>query len=297
MTSPSGAASIFNAPRGRRHHQRRDRRCGADADDQLLGHHRDGNVWIRNPRRQEAASSPTSRGEPEGRIRRYSAALHDSGDERRRRDARRVPEQRGRNAIGARSDHAAVLDGSRRLFRPGPRHGLRHLVRDLRRRGHLGDRGRGSGHRHELARPRNRGLLAGRLARGRRRRVHRLQQRIGNNPKIFDSYPSDAAGDVPANGMLGPNAWTVAGNSNSAAGATTTAIALCTTDGTVSTEVETATNDDDHAQGSGAVAGGSSRCPRRRPARRARPFSAAAAMSPAARTATPAPAPESRACT
>ncbi len=77
-----------------------------------------------------------------------------------------------------------------------------------------------------------------------------------NNTKIFDSYPSDAAGDVPANGALNPNAWTVTGNSNSASGATTTAIALCTTDGTVSTEVETATNDDDNPFGSGDVIGG-----------------------------------------
>ncbi len=76
-----------------------------------------------------------------------------------------------------------------------------------------------------------------------------------NNTKIYDSYPSDSAGDVPTNGSH-PTSWTVQGNSNSVTGATTTAVALCATDVSVPTEVETASNNDDNANASNAVAGG-----------------------------------------
>jgi hypothetical protein len=61
----------------------------------------------------------------------------------------------------------------------------------------------------------------------------------GDNTKIYDSFPSDAAGDLPSNGSAGPTAWTVEGNSNTATGAVTTAVALCATDVSVSTEVAT----------------------------------------------------------
>lgn len=54
---------------------------------------------------------------------------------------------------------------------------------------------------------------------------------------IFDSYPSDPNGNVLA---ADPTSWTVQGNSSSASGATTIAIALCATGVTVPTEVETA---------------------------------------------------------
>lgn len=59
----------------------------------------------------------------------------------------------------------------------------------------------------------------------------------GDNSKLFNSYPSDAAGDQPANNSLDLTAWTVAGNSNSATGAITTAVALCATDSAVGTQV------------------------------------------------------------
>ncbi len=61
----------------------------------------------------------------------------------------------------------------------------------------------------------------------------------GNNTKLFDSFPSDSAGDFPANSSSDPTAWTVEGNSNIATGAPTTAVALCATDVTLATEVVT----------------------------------------------------------
>ena len=63
-----------------------------------------------------------------------------------------------------------------------------------------------------------------------------------NNTKLYDSFPSDAAGDVPANDSVNPTAWTFQGNSNSASGATSAAYAVCATDVPVTTEVATATN-------------------------------------------------------
>jgi uncharacterized repeat protein (TIGR01451 family) len=83
-----------------------------------------------------------------------------------------------------------------------------------------------------------------------------------NNTKILDSYPSDAAGDVPTNGSTNPTAWTLQGESNNGTAETTTAVALCATDVTVPTEVVTASNNDDFPEGSyntnppGGVAGG-----------------------------------------
>ena len=58
-----------------------------------------------------------------------------------------------------------------------------------------------------------------------------------NNTKVYDSFPSDAAGDVPSNGMTGPTAWTFQGNSNDATAETTTAVAFCATDAAVTTQV------------------------------------------------------------
>jgi hypothetical protein len=72
-----------------------------------------------------------------------------------------------------------------------------------------------------------------------------------NNTKVFDSFPSDAAGDVPSNGATGVNAWTFQGNSNNATAETTTAIAFCATDVSVSTQVAAA------AQTAAPVTGGS----------------------------------------
>ncbi len=72
-----------------------------------------------------------------------------------------------------------------------------------------------------------------------------------NNTKVFDSFPSDAAGDVPSDGATGPTAWTFQGNSNNATAETTTAIAFCATDAAVATQVAAS------SQTASAVAGGS----------------------------------------
>jgi uncharacterized repeat protein (TIGR01451 family) len=81
-----------------------------------------------------------------------------------------------------------------------------------------------------------------------------------NNTKLYDSFPSNAAGTVPTNGTTGLTAWTVQGNSNNATGATTTAIALCATDVTVPTVVETATNMVS-SPAAGAAAAATATCP------------------------------------
>lgn len=62
-----------------------------------------------------------------------------------------------------------------------------------------------------------------------------------NNTKLVDSYPSDNAGDVPADGLVNPTAWTAGSNSNNATGATTTANAVCATDVAVPTMVSAVT--------------------------------------------------------
>src|SRR5262245_5382451 len=80
----------------------------------------------------------------------------------------------------------------------------------------------------------------------------------GTNTKVRDSYPSDAAGDLPVNGATNPNAWTLRGNSNNANGGPTTAVALCATDTSVPTIVASAVTNNDHPVGSGGVPGGSS---------------------------------------
>jgi uncharacterized repeat protein (TIGR01451 family) len=79
----------------------------------------------------------------------------------------------------------------------------------------------------------------------------------GTNAKLSDSYPSDSNGTLPANGASGVNAWTVKGQSNTAAGEVTTAVALCATDVAVAATVASATVNNDHASGSGGVPGGS----------------------------------------
>ena len=75
---------------------------------------------------------------------------------------------------------------------------------------------------------------------------------FSNNTKLYDSFPSDAAGDLPAAGATNPTAWTVQGNSNSATGAMTAAVALCATDVAVPTVVATATTNP-----TGPIIGGS----------------------------------------
>jgi uncharacterized repeat protein (TIGR01451 family) len=77
----------------------------------------------------------------------------------------------------------------------------------------------------------------------------------GTNAKLYDSYPSDAAGDLPSNGDTNPTAWTVKNNSNSATNIVTTAVAVCATDVTVPTTIVAATTHDD--PGNGGVTGGS----------------------------------------
>ncbi|HEX4518353.1 MAG TPA: hypothetical protein VH063_02110 [Gaiellaceae bacterium] len=72
-----------------------------------------------------------------------------------------------------------------------------------------------------------------------------------NNTKVYDSFPSDAAGDIPSNNMAGPTAWTFQGNSNDATAETTTAVAFCATDSSVSTVVAAS------GQTATAVTGGS----------------------------------------
>jgi hypothetical protein len=62
-----------------------------------------------------------------------------------------------------------------------------------------------------------------------------------DNTKIFDSFPSDATGDVPTNGSLQPTAWTVQGT-GAGVDLPTTAMALCATDVAVTTEVATASS-------------------------------------------------------
>jgi uncharacterized repeat protein (TIGR01451 family) len=78
-----------------------------------------------------------------------------------------------------------------------------------------------------------------------------------NNTKLYDSYPSDAAGDPPTAGQTNPVAWTVSGQSNNATSQATTAVALCATGGGLSTTIDATTTNNDHTSGSGAVAGGS----------------------------------------
>ncbi|HEX3426555.1 MAG TPA: hypothetical protein VHT30_10525 [Acidimicrobiales bacterium] len=58
-----------------------------------------------------------------------------------------------------------------------------------------------------------------------------------NNTKIFDSYPSDTAGDLPTSGTTDPTSWTAIPNSNNPSGSTTTAFAICATDMPVATVV------------------------------------------------------------
>jgi hypothetical protein len=72
-----------------------------------------------------------------------------------------------------------------------------------------------------------------------------------NNTKIFDSFPSDAAGDVPADGATNPTAWTLQGNSNNGTAEPTTAVAVCATGVSQSTQVATA------SQSASPVSGGS----------------------------------------
>jgi hypothetical protein len=62
-----------------------------------------------------------------------------------------------------------------------------------------------------------------------------------NNTKIFDSFPSDAAGDVPTDGARNATAWTLQGNSNNGTAEPTTAIAICATNTSVGTQVATST--------------------------------------------------------
>jgi len=83
----------------------------------------------------------------------------------------------------------------------------------------------------------------------------------GNNTKLFDSFPSDATGDVPSNGSLDPNAWTVQGNSSNASnGLSTTAVALCATDVVLATEVATASTSTSGVAG-GADVTSTASCP------------------------------------
>ena len=78
-----------------------------------------------------------------------------------------------------------------------------------------------------------------------------------NNTKLFDSYPSNGTGAVVS---TNPNAWTVIGNSNNATATTTTAVALCATDGPVPTEVVTASNAVSNPAG-GAAISATATCP------------------------------------
>jgi hypothetical protein len=64
----------------------------------------------------------------------------------------------------------------------------------------------------------------------------------GTNAKIYDSYPSDSAGDLPTSGSSNPTSWTVQGNSNALTGPALKAIALCATDVAVATQVATASH-------------------------------------------------------
>jgi hypothetical protein len=80
----------------------------------------------------------------------------------------------------------------------------------------------------------------------------------GTNTKMLDSYPSDAGGELPADGTENPNAWTLKGNGNSATGGPTTAVALCSTGASVPTVVASAVTSNDHPVGSGGIPGGSS---------------------------------------
>ncbi len=72
-----------------------------------------------------------------------------------------------------------------------------------------------------------------------------------NNTKVYDNYPSDAAGDPPSNGMANPTAWTFQGNSNDATAETTTVVAFCASDASVTTQVVNS------AQTANSVTGGS----------------------------------------
>jgi hypothetical protein len=84
---------------------------------------------------------------------------------------------------------------------------------------------------------------------------------VSNNTKLYDSFPSDAAGDLPAAGAANPTAWTVQGNSNSATGAMTAAVALCATDVAVPTVVATATNSPTGGITGGAAVAATVSCP------------------------------------
>jgi hypothetical protein len=81
-----------------------------------------------------------------------------------------------------------------------------------------------------------------------------------NNTKVYDSFPSDAAGDVPANAAVNPTSWTFQGNSNSATGATSTAYAVCATDVPVTTAVATGSLSVSSVA-SGAPVGATAVCP------------------------------------
>lgn len=77
---------------------------------------------------------------------------------------------------------------------------------------------------------------------------------VSANTKIYDSYPSDAAGDLPANGTASPTAWTVMGNSSQANAEATTAVALCATDVAVTSQIAASIEDANTVISGSAVA-------------------------------------------